>query len=160
MLTQLAALGIGLITTIGAPAIAQADCAPARPTAFPGYRAPTYAPAPQYNRNDAPHPVALRRADYNRDGGVSFREAQSYGRNEFRHADRDGNGVLTRYEIQTGDTLAHGARGRDGAVTFAEYDASIRRQFASLDRNRDGFVSRNELDSRPNGRTYSWHWQL
>ena len=177
MLTQLAALGIGLITAIGTPAIAQADCnTPAKPSAYPtsypghsypGYNgprhpAPTYNPAPTRSRNvEPPRAVVLRRADYNNDGGISFHEAQAYGRNEFGRADHDRNGVLTRYEIHRNDELASGARGRDGVVTFAEYDASVRRQFASLDRNRDGFLSRNELGSRrPNTVSYNWHWRL
>jgi EF hand domain-containing protein len=176
MLTQLAALGIGLITAVGTPAVAQANCTTpshpsAHPTAYPGYGAPrypapvpSYAPAPQRGRQvEPPRSVVLRRADYNNDGGITFQEAQSYARNEFGRADHDRNGVLTRYEIHRGDDLASGARSRDGVVTFAEYDASLRRQFAQLDHNRDGFVSRNELGGRRNGpnmATYSWHWKL
>ena len=184
MLTQIAALGIGLITAVGTPAIAQADCStPAKPGAYPSsypsyngprYPAPTYSPVPAYSpaptyspapargRNvERPRTVVLRRADNDNDGGVTFHEAQAYGRREFGRADHDHNGVLTRYEIHRSDELASGARGRDGVVTFAEYDASVRRQFASLDRNRDGFLSRNELGSRrPNTVSYNWHWRL
>jgi len=177
MLTQLAALGIGLITAVGTPAIAQADCnTPAKPSAhpstypgyYPGYNgprqpAPTYAPAPTRGRRvEPPRSVVLRRADYNNDGGITFNEAQAYGRSEFGRADHDRNGVLTRYEIHRSDELAGGARSRDGVVTFAEYDASMRRQFTALDRNRDGFLSRHELGRRPTPNTvsYNWHWQL
>lgn len=104
----------------------------------------------------------MRRADYNNDGGITFHEAQAYGRTEFGRADHDRNGVLTRYEIHRNDELASGARGRDGVVSFAEYDASLRRQFSALDRNRDGFLSRHELGSRrtPNTVSYNWHWKL
>ena len=187
MLTQLAALGIGLITAVGAPAIAQADCGPAHPTSYPGYRAPgypaatypsptypaatypapSYAPAPSYGpqpgrRQQTPHAVVLRQADYNNDGGITLREAEAYGRTAFGRADDDRNGVLTRHEIHANDELARGARGRDGVVSFAEYDASLRRQFASLDRNRDGFLNRYELGRgpAPNTVTYNWHWKL
>jgi hypothetical protein len=183
MLTQIAALGIGLITAIGTPAIAQADCnSPSKPSAhptnYPGYTtpgyttpgygaprypAPSFTPAPSRGRRiEPPRAVVLRRADYNNDGGITFHEAQAYGRSEFSRADHDRNGVLTRYEIHRSDELASGARGRDGVVTFAEYDASMRRQFAALDRNRDGFLSRHELGRRPtpNTASYSWHWKL
>lgn len=170
MLTQLAALGIGLITSIGTPAVARADYdTPARPsahpTAYPGYNgtrypAPTYAPAPARTRHvEPPRAVVLRRADYNNDGGITFHEAQAYGRSEFGRADHDRNGVLTRNEIHRSDELASGARSRDGVVTFAEYDASVRRQFAALDRNRDGFLSRHELGA-PRTATFNWHWRL
>jgi hypothetical protein len=173
MLTQLAALGIGLITTVATPAIAQADCnGPAKPSAYPGsypsyngprYPVPSYGPPTARGRHvEAPRSVVLQRADYNNDGGITFHEAQAYGRNEFSRADHDRNGVLTRYEIHRNDALASGARSRDGAVTFAEYDASMRRQFAALDRNRDGFLSRHELGRQPTPNTvsYSWRWQM
>jgi hypothetical protein len=163
MLTQLAALGIGLITTVASPIVhaAQPGCDPAHPTAgYPPYRAPapTYAPAPAYApaappRYQAPSvrhvdasPVVMRRADYNRDGGVTLQEARAYGRNQFIRADQDRNGVLTRRELSKADSeLSRVSGNRGGGLTLAEYHASITNQFHSLDRDRDAFLSRHEL---------------
>ena len=191
MLTQLAALGIGLITTVAAPMAhaGQPGCDPAHPTAgYPSYGAPaptyaptyapayapvpTYAPVPSYGpaappRYQAPRhveasPVMMRRADYNRDGGVSLQEARSYGRNQFIRADQDRNGVLTRRELRNaGNEFSRVSANRGGVLTLAEYDASITNQFYSLDRNRDAFLSRYELGTAsPNTVTYSWNWSL
>jgi hypothetical protein len=207
MLTNLAALGIGLITAVAAPAaVAQVPCDPVvypganyptvsapplyptagyptagYPTAgYPTYGAPApaylpgipvvygppvpvYAPAPPTRRVDR-EPVTLRRADFNGDGGITFAEAYAYGRNEFSRSDLDGNGVLTRRELNNRyDEIANGARRRDSVVSFAEYDASLRHQFGQLDRNRDGFLSGYELGtsrSQPNLVTFNWHWEL
>jgi EF hand len=209
MLTNLAALGIGLITVVAAPAaVAQVPCNPvAYPSAnypSPNYPSPNYpganypgapypanyptygvpvpvytpvpvvypAPVPVYVPAQPPQrrvdttPVSVRRADYNRDGGITFAEAYAYGRSEFARSDVDGNGVLTRRELNYRyDEIASGARRRDGFVTLAEYDASLRDQFYRLDRNRDGFLSSYELGngrshSQPNGVTFNWHWEL
>jgi EF hand domain-containing protein len=203
MLTQLAALGIGLITTVAAPMAhaGQPGCDPAHPTAgYPPYTAPaptyaptyvpTYAPAPTYVPTYAPvpayapapryapapapryqapsprrveaSPVAMRRADYNRDGGVTLQEARSYSRDQFIRADRDRNGVLTRRELSNaGSEFSRVSGNRGGVLTLAEYDASITNQFYSLDRNRDAFLSRHELGTAsPNTVTYSWNWSL
>lgn len=157
MLTQLAALGIGLITTVASPIVhaAQPGCDPAHPTAgYPPHRAPapTYAPAapPRYQAPPVRHveasPVVMRRADYNRDGGVTLQEARAYGRNQFIRADRDRNGVLTRRERNNADgELSRVSGNRGGGLTLAEYHASITSEFHSLDRNRDAFLSRREL---------------
>lgn len=214
MLTNLAALGIGLITVVAAPvAAAQVPCDPgvypganypsvsyppasyptagyptasypsypttSYPTPYPTYGVPVpaytpvpipypapvpvYAPAPR-PRRESNEPVTLRRADYNRDGGITFAEAFSYGRNEFARSDLDGNGVLTRRELDNHyDEIANGARRRDTVVTLAEYDDSLRNQFSQLDRNRDGFLSGYELGTRrsePHLVTFNWHWEL
>jgi EF hand len=193
MLTNLAALGIGLITAVAAPAAAaQVPCDPvvypganypnvATPPGYATASYPTYgvpapayaptvpvvyrpAPAPASHRRVDSAPVTLRRADYNRDGGITFAEAYAYGRYEFGRSDLDGNGVLTRRELNDRhDEIASGARRRDSVVTFAEYDASLRNQFNQLDRNRDGFLSGYELGnsrSQPNVVTFNWHWEL
>jgi hypothetical protein len=197
MLTNLAALGIGLITAVAAPAAAaQVPCEPAvypganypavnappayYPASYPTYgvpapaytpTVPVYAPVPVYvpaapvppPRTDRT-PVTVRRADYNRDGGITFAEAYAYGRNEFARSDLDGNGVLTRRELnQRYDEIANGARRRDSVVTFAEYEGSLRHQFRQLDDNRDGFLSGYELGttrSQPRVVTFNWHWEL
>jgi hypothetical protein len=106
----------------------------------------------------------VRRADYNRDGTITFAEAHAYGRNEFARADHDRNGALTRRELNNRyDEIANGARRRDRVVTFGEYDRSLRNQFSQLDRNRDGLLSGYELGTsgaRPHMVTFNWHWEL
>jgi hypothetical protein len=151
------------------------------PSPYPATTYPTYpsygAPVPAYSPTWTPTPlprvappasrrtVLLKRADYDGDGGITFAEAQAYGRTEFGYADVDRNGVLTRRELDNHvDEFARAARrrGRDDVVTFAEYDRSVRNRFMDLDRNRDGFVSRHEVQRRPEPKTggFSWHWQL
>jgi hypothetical protein len=190
MLTQLAALGIGLITTVAAPAALASPCDPAHPTAgYPTYGAPVptygpasypppyaapppYAPPPPYAGPRA-HPrrveaqqVVMRRADYNRDGGVTYAEAHAYGRDQFARADYDRNGVLTRRELrESRDDFTRVSHGRGGVVTLAEFDAAVYDQFYQLDYNRDGFLSRYELGfgapPAPSSRvTWSWNWSL
>jgi hypothetical protein len=180
MLTQMAALGIGLITTVAAPAALASPCDGPHPTAgYPTYGVPvpTYSPAPPYapppyaaprsepRRVDAQQ-VVMRRADYNRDGGVTYAEAHAYGRNQFARADRDRNGVLTRWELRDSrDDFTRVSHGRGGVVTLAEFDAAVYDQFYQLDYNRDGFLSRYELGfgapPRPaTGVTWSWNWSL
>jgi hypothetical protein len=164
MLTQLAALGIGLITTVASPLVhaAQPGCDPAHPTAaHPAHRAPapTYAPAaPRYPAPPVRHvetsAVVLRRADYNRDGGVTLQEARAYGRNQFIRADQDRNGVLTRRELSRADSELQRISGtRGGRLTLAEYHTSITSQFHRLDDNRDAVLSRNELGAASPNRT-------
>jgi len=167
MLTQLAALGIGLVTLVGTPAIANADCVPTPSSSYPSHGTPHHHPTPTRapvptRRLETPHAVELRQADYDNDGGITFGEAQAYGRAQFRRADDNHDGRLTRREVHYRDELARGARGRDGVVTFAEYDANLRREFAELDRNRDGFLSRYELGRSPASTAvrYDWRWQL
>jgi hypothetical protein len=174
MLTQLAALGIGLITTVASPIVhaAQPGCDTAHPSAaHPPYRAPapTYVPAPTYAsarppRHQAPPvrhveaPVVMRRADYNRDGGVTLQEARAYGRIRFIRADRDGNGVLTRRELNNADSDFSRVSQSRGGLTLAEYHASITSQFHGLDRNRDAFLSRHELGTASrNDVTHGWN---
>ena len=195
MFTKLAALGIGLATTVVAPIAAAAPCDPAYPTTgyptnypasyptsypatYPTYGAPvpTYSPAPPYYAPAPPYAapaprrveatqVVMRRADYNRDGGVTYAEAHAYGRDQFARADRDRNGVLTRRELRDSRddfTRVSNQRGR-GVVTLAEFDASVYNDFYQLDRNRDGFLSRYELGggSAPGSTvTWSWNWSL
>ena len=141
---------------------------------YPSYGAPVPVYSPTWNPTPLPpvpppparRTVLLKRADYNGDGGITFTEAQAYGRTEFGYADVDRNGVLTRRELDNHvDEFARGARHRGrgvGVVTFAEYDMSVRHRFIDLDRNRDGFVSRYEIEGRPEPKTVrvSWHWQL
>jgi hypothetical protein len=189
MLTHLvAALGVGLITAVATPAAAQVAYAPAYPgsaypgsaypgSTYPGYAVPaptapgvpTYAPlprrAPTAPRRAAADPVgALRWADYNRDGGVTFAEARAYGQARFRQEDLDRNGVLTRRELTSADDeLARDGRRHDGVVTFAEYDTSLCNRFYGLDLDRNGFLSSYELGTnspRSDGVSFSWHWQL
>ena len=184
MLTNLAALGIGLITAVATPAAAHAatlaDCAPTQPSAHTSHRVPapgypavaTHAPprASAPARVEAVYPASLRFADFDRDGGVTINEARSYARSQFSRADLDRNGVLRGRELRsTSGELAYGARGRDGVVSFAEYDRSVMGRFQALDIDRNGFLSRNELGTnrtrlpaapRANAVTYSWHWEL
>jgi hypothetical protein len=202
MLTNLAALGIGLITAVAAPAAAaQVPCDPAvypganypavnappvYPASYPTYGVPVpaypapvpaypppvpvYTPVPVYMPAPPPPPrgertpVSVRRADWNRDGGITFAEAYAYGRNEFARSDLDGNGVLTRRELnQRYDEIANGARRHDSVVRFDEYERSLRHQFRQLDDNRDGFLSGHELGttrSQPRVVTFNWHWEL
>lgn len=192
MLDALAALGLGIMTAAAAPTTTAAHlCGPghAHPT---GYGAPTYTPAPTYapppaytpapTYTPAPHypsqptysaprgygrdaadAAVSRRADYNRDGGISLYEAHDYARGQFARADIDRNGVLTRREQRNTDGAFERARGRDGVVTLAEYDTTVRRDFYNLDRNRDGVLTRAELRGHSAPRhtvSYSWHWQL
>ena len=182
MLTNLAALGIGLITAVATPAtaFAHADCAPTQPSAHTSHRAPApaYPPVTAHapprasapTRIEAAYPASLRFADFNRDGGVTVNEARSYARSQFNRADLDRNGVLRGRELRSeSGELVYGARGRDGVVTFAEYDRSVMGRFQSLDIDRNGYLSRNELGTnrtrlpsapRANTVTYSWNWQL
>lgn len=184
MLTQMAALGIGLITTVAAPAaLAAPPCGPVYPTGghaapYPAYGAPVpaYSPAPPYAHAPAPpyaapaprrlesSRVVMRRADYNRDGGVTYAEAHAYGREQFVRADRDRNGVLTRSELRNSRddfTRISNPRG-GGVVTLAEFDASVYNEFYQLDTNRDGFLSRHELGTAApsSSVTWSWNWSL
>lgn len=156
MLKTLAALGIGLITTVALPAAAHDDHARhgAHP---PDYRAP--GPVRVQPRATGSRWV-LRRADYNRDGGVSMREAHRFARVRFTQADHDRNGVLTGHELRYDEDFGRGPRGRDGVVTLAEYDNSIRFRFQGLDRNRDGFLNRYELGNTtsPRAANYDSRW--
>ena len=181
MLTQLAALGIGLVTAVATPAAAHAECAPTQPTAYPtSYRgpAPAYPPVTRHapprasapTRIEAAYPASLRFADFDRDGGVTVNEARSFARSQFTRADLDRNGVLRGRELRSDSgELAYGARGRDGVVTFAEYDRSVMGRFQSLDIDHNGYLSRHELGNnrtrvpsapRSNTVTYSWHVEL
>jgi hypothetical protein len=178
MLTNLAALGIGLITAVGTPITAQANCAPdARGSNYPSHGAPApaypaYPSVPTYSPPAYPTavPATLRWADHNRDGGVTRAEAHAYARTQFARYDSDRNGVLRGREARrANDEFAQAARGRDGQVTLSEYDASVMSRFYGLDVNRDGFLSNFELGGRGpsvpvaapgNGVTWSWHWQL
>jgi hypothetical protein len=171
MLTNLAALGVGLITAVATPAAAHGweSDRPNAPqpnygAAAPRYApAPTRAPAPYAHRVEARDASALRRADYNRDGWVTFAEAQAYAQNAFSRADTDRNGVLTRRELRLApDGVTRDARSPD-RVTLADYDRSMRDDFRGFDRNRDGFLSGYELGTSvasPHTVSYSWHWQL
>lgn len=178
MFTKLAALGIGLTTLAAAPIAAASPYGPAYPTTgYPTYGAPgpVYAPAPvaypppppvytpaprvQSPRRVEATQVVMRRADYNRDGGVTYAEAQAYGRYQFARADYDRNGVLTRNELRNSpDDFTRASRGRGGVVTLAEHDAAVYEQFYQLDYNRDGFLSRQELGLSPPGNTVTWTW--
>jgi hypothetical protein len=185
MFTNLAALGVGLITAVAAvPAAAHEGCPPGQQhSSYPSYGvppAPTYAPAPAYapapprvqtsypRGNDLRAAAVFSRADYNYDGGVTLGEARAYGRAEFGRADRDRNGVLIRGELRrAGDEFAGGVRSRDGVVTYAEYEANLTDRFYRLDQNRDGFLSRYELGTsapapapRPGAWSVGWHWSL
>ncbi|HEU4582997.1 MAG TPA: hypothetical protein VFS67_32280 [Polyangiaceae bacterium] len=170
MFNPIAALGVGLITAVAAvPAAAHDGCDPARPSSYPGsyppaptYAPPPYAPATPVVMGSAQ--VELRQADYNLDGGVTLREAQSFGWAQFSRADTNRDGVLTRWELRgLNDPFARGSRA-DGVVTFAEYDGNLQRQFYRLDDNRDGFLTRRELGvaapAPATGVTWSWHWSL
>jgi EF hand len=171
MLTNLAALGVGLITAVATPAAAHGwdGNRPDAPHPSHGAPAPMYAPTRAHAPSPSAHRVgsrdaaALRRADYNRDGGVTFAEAHAYARSAFGRADTDHNGALTRRELRNAPVgLERDARSPD-RITLADYDASVRADFRSLDRNRDGFLSGYELGtSVPSRQTvsYSWHWQL
>ena len=155
MLKTLAALGIGLITTVALPAAAHDD------HTRHGAHGPDYrAPRPVQAQASPGTRWVLRRADYNRDGGVSMREAHRYARVRFSQADHDRNGVLTGRELRQDRDFTRGPRARDGAVTLAEYDNSIRFRFHGLDRNRDGFLSRFELasDTSPRPAGYDSRW--
>ena len=178
MLTNLAALGIGLITAVGAPISAQANCGPhVQGSNYPSYGAPApeypaYPPAPTYAppAYGTPASTTLRWADYNRDGGVTRAEAHAYARTQFARYDGDRNGVLRGREARrANDEFAQAALGRDGQVTLSEYDASVMSRFYGLDANRDGYLSNYELGGRGPGApvaapgntvTWSWHWQL
>ena len=187
MFNPIAALGVGLITALAAvPAAAHDGRGPAYPSSYPGsypssypgsypssypgsypppaptYAPPPYAPATPVVLGDAQ--LELRQADYDFDGGVTLREAHSFGWAQFSHEDTNRDGVLTRWELRgLNDTFARGARA-DGVVTFAEYDGNLQRQFYRLDYNRDGFLSRRELGiATPppsTGVTWSWHWSF
>jgi hypothetical protein len=155
MLKTLAALGIGLITSVALPAAAHDD------HARHGAHAPGYhAPAPVRAQPGTGSRWGLRRADYNRDGGVSIREAHRYARARFTQADHDRNGVLTGRELRYDGDFSRGPRARDGVVTLAEYDTSVRNRFHGLDRNRDGFLSRYELGNTtsPRAASYDSRW--
>ena len=149
MFKHIAALGIGLTTLIAAPLALAAPCDPAHPSAAhapSAVRAPTptrVALAPR--RIDAQH-VALRRADSNRDGRITYSEARAQARGQFDRADRDDNGALSSWEVRNAsDDVTRLARGQGQLVTRAEFDAATRARFARLDTNRDGLLSRREL---------------
>jgi hypothetical protein len=154
MLKTLAALGIGLITSVALPAAAHDD------HSRHGAHAPDYRGPARAQPSGTGSRWVLRRADFNRDGGVSMREAHRYARVRFTQADRDRNGVLTGRELRSDGDFNRGPRGRDGVVTLAEYDSSIRFRFQGLDRNRDGFLSRYELrnTTSPRAASYDSRW--
>ena len=132
MFNPIAALGVGLITALAAvPAAAHDGRGPAHPSSYPGsypssypgsypppaptYAPPPYAPATPVVLGDAQ--LELRQADYDFDGGVTLREAHSFGWAQFSHEDTNRDGVLTRWELRgLNDTFARGARA-DGVVT-------------------------------------------
>jgi len=102
------------------------------------------------------------RADRNHDGQVMFREAMSYAQDNFRGADRNGDGVLSGRELRRLHddlvTIDYDRDGRvtssdidlnrDGRVSFFEYRAALRTSFANADRSRDGILSGYELYGR------------
>jgi len=176
MLTQLAALGIGLMTSAATPAAAQAVACHA-PAGYPSYGTPGHAPVPTYapaplpppRRVDARDAETLRWADRNGDGSVTANEAHAFARSQSERADDDRNGVLRGRELNTQDDFARAAAGRDGRVTRSEYEARVMGRFYSLDVNRDSYLSRYELGTdrtrrplppapRANTVTWSWNW--
>jgi hypothetical protein len=182
MLTNLAALGIGLITAVGTPVAAHAAPCTTPTSSYPSYGTPGHGPVPTYapappprphlppaRRVDTRQPDTLRWADRNRDGSVTAAEARAFARTQFNRGDADRNGVLRGRELDTNDDFARAASGRDGRVTHAEYETRVMNRFYSLDINRDSYLSRYELGTdrtrtplppapRANTVTWSWNW--
>jgi hypothetical protein len=184
MLTNLAALGIGLITAVGTPVAAHAAPCTTPTSSYPSYGTPAYGPVPTYapappprapvppaRRVDARYPDTLRWADRNADGSVTLAEARAFARTQFNRGDSDRNGVLRGRELDTNDDFIRATSGRDRRVTHAEYETRVLNRFYSLDINRDSYLSRYELGTdrtrtplppapRANTVTWSWNWSL
>jgi hypothetical protein len=97
----------------------------------------------------ADSPADWLRADSNRDGAVTVREATRYARSTFAERDRNRDGVLSPYELRNaGWDLRSEDLNRDGRVTYAEHDAAARAEFARYDRNHDGVIRGYELRGR------------
>ena len=151
MFKHIAALGIGLSTLIAAPLALAAPCDPAQPTPRPtAIRTPAPSRAVNLPRRVDLHQVALRRADANRDGRISYAEARAFSKNQFERADRNDNGILSSRELRNASAdVTFISRGQGSLVTRAEFDAAARTQFSRLDTNRDGQLSRRELGQTP-----------
>jgi EF hand len=97
----------------------------------------------------ADSPSDWLRADTNRDGAVTYREAARYARSAFAERDRNRDGVLSPFELRSaGWDLRSEDANRDGRVTYAEHEAATRAQFARYDRNHDGVIRGYELRGR------------
>lgn len=86
------------------------------------------------------------RLDVNRDGFIAWQEARPDREGEFKSADRNGDGLLTRSEFvaRAVPFEAFDANG-DGSITIEEFLAKHQEMFAAADKNGDGRVSRQEF---------------
>ena len=91
--------------------------------------------------------------------GIAQAQALAGGHGLLQRADADGNGVLTRSEVDrfAAERFAAADGDRDGALSPGEFAGITRRRspdraervFARLDRNGDGLVQRREYNQRP-----------
>jgi len=162
MIAKLSVLGFSLATALSGTALANDDCTdgsrgPATHRAPAGYRGPQTPQRHEVRYDGARHGdgrrddvrvdiVDLRQSDLNRDGRVTMAEALRHGRHDFRRTDRDGNRVLTRYELPRRE-LVHDDRDRNGRITYQEHQDAVRWDFARYDANRDGVLARYELNT-------------
>jgi Ca2+-binding EF-hand superfamily protein len=103
--------------------------------------------------------LELRRADLNRDGRVTFEEADEQARCDFVSADRNRDQLLSRREFRDGDRAFYFEdTDRDGRLTYYEHEAAARARFIQLDDNRDGLLAGPELGWAPRPRQYSPGW--
>jgi hypothetical protein len=94
-------------------------------------------------------PSEWQRADANRDGAITLREATRSARSTFAALDRNRDGVLSPFELRSASyDVRSEDNNRDGRVTYNEHDTAARARFDRLDRNHDGVISNNELRGR------------
>jgi Ca2+-binding EF-hand superfamily protein len=94
--------------------------------------------------------AGFNRVDTNGDGRIS-RDEWRYDGESFRHADRNGDDVLSRAEFVNGDTdtdledrFEYLDANNDGRIERSEWHSSLD-TFRWLDRNQDGVLSRREV---------------
>jgi Ca2+-binding EF-hand superfamily protein len=97
----------------------------------------------------ADSPSDWMRADLDRDGVITQREAMRYARSTFAERDRNRDGVLSPYELRTaGFDFRREDVNRDGRVSYFEHQAAARSDFARYDFNHDGVIRGYELRGR------------
>jgi hypothetical protein len=126
---------------------------------------PPVAPYPNVVYSGGPAAVTsadsyeLRRADRDRDGRVTFEEAEARARHEFIASDRNRDRALSRREFRgSREAFYFEDINRDGWVTYGEHQSAARARFAAFDRDGDGCLVGYELGWRPEPGVRSSGW--
>ena len=93
----------------------------------------------------------LQKADSNKDGAIDRGEFAAVRQSRFGEMDRDGDGKVTKAEMEAraaeraaergGRLFARADADGDGAISKAEFEATEMRMFERMDRNGDGRLS-------------------